>query len=127
MSLYLAARAVHLGCAALTLCGFVLRGVWMWQDSQRLQRRWVKWLPHLIDSLLLASAITLAVQLHQFPGSQAWLSAKLGALLVYIVLGSIALRRGRTRRIRAWAWLGALLTFAYIIAVAVTRNPLPSP
>lgn len=125
MSLYLAARTVHLGCVVVTLCGFMLRGLWMWQDSPRLQQRWLQWLPHLVDSLLLASAITLAVLLRQYPGAEGWLTAKLVALLVYIVLGSIALRRGRTRQVRGWAWLGALLTFGYIVAVAITRNPVP--
>lgn len=104
---------------------FFVRGIWMMRAPQRLQRRWVRIAPHIIDSVLLSSAVTLAVLSRQYPGVDAWLSAKLTALLAYIVLGMIALRRGRTRRVRTLAWLAALAVFLYIVAVAITRNPWP--
>ncbi len=79
------------------------------------------------DTLLLATGLVMVFRLRLYPGQQAWLTAKLVALVVYIVLGMIALKRGKTKIQRAWAWGGALLVFAYILAVANTRaiNPLP--
>ncbi len=122
---YLLLKHLHMTCAALSGALFLLRGLWMLQDSPRLGQRWVRTLPHLIDTVLLASAVTLAVWSAQYPLSQPWLTAKVGALLLYIVLGSVALKRGRSKGIRAAAFLAALATFAYIVSVALSKNPLP--
>jgi uncharacterized membrane protein SirB2 len=54
-----------------------------------------------------------------------WLTAKVLALVVYILLGSVALKRGKSLAIRATAYVAALLVFGYIVAVALTKNPLP--
>jgi uncharacterized membrane protein SirB2 len=105
---------------------FSLRGIWMLRESPWLQQRWVKIVPHLIDSVLLASGIGLVLILHQYPGVHHWLTVKLVALLAYIVIGTIALKRGKTKTIRIIAWLGALGVFFYMVTVALTRisNPL---
>ena len=122
---YLAIKHLHMGCAGLSIAMFLLRGTWMLQGSSMLQRRWVKIVPHVVDTVLLGSAITLAVISHQYPFAQPWLGAKVVALVLYIVLGAIALKRGRTLRIRAIAFAAAIATFAYIVMVAVTRQVLP--
>jgi uncharacterized membrane protein SirB2 len=77
-----------------------------------------------VDTVLLASAIALAVLLKQYPLVHPWLTAKVAGLLLYIVLGMVALRYGTTRRIRIGAWLMAQGVFAYVVAVAFTRNPI---
>lgn len=89
-----------------------------------LTRRWVRVAPHLVDALLLASAIALAVQQRQYPFVDAWLTAKVMGLMVYIGLGLAALRFGRSRLLRAAAWAAALAVFAWIVSVAITRSPL---
>jgi uncharacterized membrane protein SirB2 len=121
---YSAIKHFHMTCAALSGSFFLLRGGWMLRGSAMLQRAWVRRLPHVIDTALLASAVFLAVISAQYPLAQPWLTAKVSALLVYIVLGSIALKRGRTPTTRALAFSGAVLVFAYIVAVAVTKRPL---
>ena len=78
-------------------------------------------------SLLLASAVALAVMSHQYPLSNGWLTAKIVGVLIYIGLGTVALKRGKTRRTRVTAWLAAQAVFFYIVAVAITRQPLPWP
>ncbi|SDN50613.1 Uncharacterized membrane protein SirB2 [Janthinobacterium sp. OK676] len=122
---YLSLKHFHMGCAAASGCLFLLRGAWMLRASPALQQRWVKVLPHLVDTALLASAITLAVWSGQSPGSQPWLAAKLCALVAYIVLGTIALKRGKTPAVRGTAFALAVLVFAYIVAVAVTKQAWP--
>lgn len=117
--------AIHVSTALLTLISFSLRGIWMLQESSLLTQRWVKIVPHVIDAILLVSALALMVQIHQYPGVQAWLTAKVVAVVVYIVLGSIALKRGRVKAMRATAWLGALAVYGYIVAVALTRDAFP--
>lgn len=116
---------LHVACVVLSGTGFALRGWWMISASPLLAQRWVRVLPHVVDTVLLASAIGLAVTLRQYPLVHAWLTAKLAGLVAYIILGSIALKRGRTRRVRIAAFGGALLAFAYIVAVAMTKSALP--
>ncbi|MDP2057568.1 MAG: SirB2 family protein [Thiobacillus sp.] len=118
-------KQLHLTTIAVTLALFVLRGIWMMTTSARLQARWVRILPHVNDTLLLASGIALAVRLKQYPFVQGWLTAKLFALILYIVLGTYALKRGQTQRQRIAAWIAALLVFAYMVAVALTHSPTP--
>lgn len=121
---YIALKHLHVTFVALSGLLFLVRGIWMLRASPRLQQRWARIVPHIIDTLLLASAIGLAVVSHQYPGQMPWLTAKVVGLMAYIVLGTIALKRGRTRGVRTAAFVGALACFAYIVAVAVTKNPL---
>jgi uncharacterized membrane protein SirB2 len=121
---YLLLKHFHMTCAALSGGFFLVRGQWMLAGSPLLQRRWVKTLPHIVDSLLLASAVGLALWSRQYPGQMPWLTAKIVALVAYILLGSVALKYGRTKTVRAAAFAGALATFGYIVAVAITKNPL---
>ena len=122
--MYSALKHLHLTAVILSLCLFALRGVWMLADSPRLGRRWVRIVPHVIDTALLASAIGLTVILHQYPFAQGWLTAKVLGLIAYIILGSIALKRGPTKPIRAAAFIGSLAVFGYIVSVALSRSPL---
>ena len=119
---YLALKHLHITFAALSGGFFLVRGLWMLWDSPMLQRRWVKVVPHVVDTLLLASALSLVFWSGQYPFVQHWLTAKVLALLAYIMLGTVALKRGRTKSVRAFALLAALATFAYILAVAQTRQ-----
>jgi uncharacterized membrane protein SirB2 len=118
-------KHLHLSTIALTLALFVLRGIWMMAESPRLQARWVRIVPHINDTLLLASGIGLAVLTQQYPLVHGWLTAKFFALILYIVLGTVALKRGKTRGQRIAAWVAALLVFGYMVAVAVTHDPFP--
>ncbi len=116
-------KHVHVACAALSIAGFVLRGALMMRDSALLQAKFARIAPHVVDTLLLASAILLSWQSAQYPFAQGWLTAKLAALVAYIVLGTAALKRGRTKRVRIVAFALAVLVFAYIVSVALTRDP----
>ena len=118
-------KVVHVTCAVLSISGYLLRGVWMIRASPWLQKKWVRIVPHIIDTALLGSAILLAIEIRQYPFVQGWLTAKVLALAAYIVVGAIGLKYGRTRKIRIAAWLGAIALFAYIVLVALTRQVLP--
>jgi uncharacterized membrane protein SirB2 len=124
MTDYLAIKAVHLTCVAVSYALFLVRGIWMIRDSAMLERRWVKVLPHVNDTLLLAAAIALALMLRQYPFADTWLTAKVMALVLYIGLGTVALKPGRDKRVRVAAWIAAQIVFLYIVAVAYTRDAL---
>jgi len=115
-------KLVHMTAAILTISGFVLRGFWMLSDSDKLQHPLVRVLPHIIDTVFLLAGIGLIVTLHLPVLLPGWLQIKIAALLVYIVLGTIALKRGKTKRIRAIAFVLALLTFAYVVGVALSKS-----
>ncbi|UCF75540.1 MAG: SirB2 family protein [Betaproteobacteria bacterium] len=124
---YTVIKYLHVSCAALSYAGFFTRGVLMFRAAPLLEARWVRVVPHVVDTVLLASAIALAAMSRQYPLLEPWLTAKLVALVVYIGLGMMALRRGRTRRGRVVAWIVAQFVFIYIVAVALTRSPVLSP
>jgi uncharacterized membrane protein SirB2 len=116
-------KGIHVGAVAISLALFALRGAWMLYSPARLLQRWVRILPHVVDTGLLGSAVLLAWQ--QGAGAmRGWLAAKVVALLVYIALGTVALKRGRTRRVRIAALIAALAIFGYIVSVALTKSPL---
>ena len=97
----------------------------MLTDSALLQNKLSRVLPHIIDTLLLGSAIGLAINIQQYPLQHAWLSAKLFALILYILFGTFALKRGKTKTIRACFFVLSLLVFAYIVWVARTHQVIP--
>lgn len=123
--LYALLKQLHVTAVVVSGSLFALRGWWMLIDSPLLQRRWVRSVPHVVDTVLLASALALVALLAQYPFVHSWLTAKVVALVAYIVLGSVALRRGRSKRVRAAALVAALAVFAYIVAVALQHRPLP--
>lgn len=115
-------KHVHAGAAAVSIALFAVRGAWMLYSPELLQRRWVKTVPHVVDTVLLASALWLAWQFGA-DGPRGWLAAKIVALFVYIALGTIALKRGKTRGVRIAAFVAAVATFGYIVSVALTKSP----
>jgi uncharacterized membrane protein SirB2 len=123
MTAYIFAKALHVGCVVLSLGGFVARGALMLAASPLLNARFIRIAPHVVDTVLLASALWLAWILRQYPFVQGWLTAKVIGLVVYIGLGTIALRRGRTKAVRITAFAGAAATAFYIVTVALTHDP----
>lgn len=122
---YALLRLLHVGTVYVTFGLFLLRGIWMFMDSPRLRERWVRVLPHLNDTLLLTAAIALVWVGGLNLADNPWIVAKIAGLLAYIVLGSLALKRGRTKTRRLGWFLAALAVFGYIVAVAVTKQVIP--
>jgi uncharacterized membrane protein SirB2 len=120
---YLLLRHVHIGCAILTIALFVLRGGLMLAESSWQRNVVLRYLPHVVDTVLLTSALMLTTVIHQYPFSTGWVTMKVVLLVVYIVLGSIALKRGRTRRVRVAAFVAALATVLYLFSVARAHDP----
>ncbi len=120
-------KGLHVSCVALSYAGFFARGILMMRAAPMLQARSVRIVPHVVDTVLLASAIALSVMSQRYPFVEPWLTAKIVALVLYIVVGTVALRRGNTRRRRIAAWIVAQLVFLYIMAVAITRSAVPIP
>ena len=121
---YFALKLVHQAAAALSVTGFVARGIGALAGATWVRTRLVKTLPHVVDTVLLVSALTLAWTLRLTPTQNPWLLAKIIALLVYIGLGMLALKPGHALSVRTGAFVGALLCFAYIVSVAMTKSPL---
>lgn len=125
--LYLILKYLHVACVALSIGGFCLRGMMLMRNPASATwhggRRWLRALPHLNDSLLLAAAIGLAALLGQYPFIDAWLTAKIGGLLAYILLGALALGPGRDPRLRLLSGGAAVAMFGWIVSVALTKHP----
>lgn len=111
-------KHLHLTFVALSLIGLCLRGFWMLKNSAKLQKKWVRIAPHIIDTGLLVSAVAMLISYPLLPWQHPWLIAKIIALLAYIALGTISFKR--RNRI---ALAGALVSFVYIATVAITKSP----
>jgi uncharacterized membrane protein SirB2 len=120
---YATLKVIHQGAVALSFLGFFARGCGMLLDARWIKQRPAKTLPHIVDTILLVSAIALAYRLRLSPLNAPWLTAKVAGLLIYIGLGMIAFRAG-SRGVKIAAWIAALLMFGYIVSVAMTKSPL---
>jgi uncharacterized membrane protein SirB2 len=121
---YLLARHLHMTFVAISIALFLLRGGLMLAGSARLQSPILRVAPHVVDTMLLAAALWLVSILHLPVLQTPWLLAKIIGLLVYIGLGSLALRPGRSKRFRVTAFIAALVTVGWIVSVAVRHDPL---
>jgi|AMFO01.1.fsa_nt_gi uncharacterized membrane protein SirB2 len=115
----------HVICVTMSGLFFLYRGYLLFGRGYSLQQPWLRHTADAIDTLLLVSGMTLAWLLSLAPWDHPWLAAKLSALCLYILLGFAAFRLLNGKGWRMAAWCAAMLTFAYMIAVAVTRNPWP--
>ena len=121
---YATLKTIHQSAVALSITGFCVRSIGVWLKAPWVRQRVAKTLPHIVDTVLLLTAILLVWQLGVNPLHAPWLLAKVGGLLVYIGLGMLALRATTPPPLRALAGLLALTTFAYIASVALSKNPL---
>jgi uncharacterized membrane protein SirB2 len=121
---YLDIKWVHVFAVIASGSLFALRGAGVLAGA-----RWPMWAPlryltYAIDTVLLTAALMLVTILHQYPFVQGWLTAKVCLLVGYILLGTFALKRARTRRARAWCYVAALAVFLFIVGIARAHNPL---
>lgn len=121
---YALLKMIHVSSVIVSYTLFFLRGIWLLQDSKNLRQRWVKILPHVVDTILLTSAVALAMTIQQNPLEHSWLTAKVIGLLLYIALGMVAIRLGKTRQTKIIAWIAAQCVFIYIVLVALTKSPV---
>lgn len=115
-------KHIHLTFVALSLFSFILRGIWMINDSPYLQAKLTKILPHIIDTVLLASAIWLVVTLGLQPGEHPWLVTKIIGLIAYIALGVVALKSKREKRVKITAWVAAIACFGFVASAAFSKS-----
>lgn len=114
---------IHALAVLLSLTGFVLRGIWMLRDSPRLKARWVKITPHVIDTILLLSALGAAWLLFWRQGAYpTFINIKIVGLIGYIALGLFALKLGKTKAIRASAWVLAIILFLYVATIGIAHT-----
>jgi len=121
---YLLVKTIHQTAVALSFAGFFTRGLGALAGAVWVQGRVARTLPHVVDSVLLLSALALAWMLRLSPLDAPWLMAKIVGLLVYIGLGMIALKPTRPAGVRTAAWVAALVTFGWIVSVAIFKSPL---
>ncbi|MDR3431098.1 MAG: SirB2 family protein [Rouxiella aceris] len=130
MSSYIWVKNFHLLVIAISILLFVLRFFWKWNQSAIMQQRWVKIVPHIIDTLMLLSGISLIFITHFYPFSPqgSWLTEKLFGVIIYIALGFVALGSGknglRSQKVRTLAFILALGCLYLIVKLATTKIPL---
>ena len=121
---YQTIKTIHIGAVTLSASGFAVRGLAALRGAAWVQGRLAKTLPHVLDTLLLLSALGLVWMLRLNPLLTPWLLAKILGLLLYIGLGMVSLRPRLSPALRATTWLSALLVLGWMASVAVSKNPL---
>lgn len=123
--MYLFVKHLHMTLALISIIGFVIRGTLALNHHPLLTSKWAKISPHIVDTLLLSAAVFLAWSLQLNPFTTPWLLAKIIALLMYIILGTQVIKNkgGKTRQ--RLCFVGAILTFSYMLSVALTKQVIP--
>ncbi|BCG09690.1 MULTISPECIES: SirB2 family protein [Buttiauxella] len=127
MATYFALKHLHILTVFISISLFVLRYWWQYRHSAMSNKRWVRIVPHINDTVLLVSGAALVMITHFYPFTPqgAWLTEKLFGVIIYIVLGFIVLgKRPRSQQIRLFAFLLALVVLYIIIKLATTKIPL---
>jgi len=97
---------------------------WMYHVNKRNAPKAMKILPHCMDTLLLISGITMAIWIGLSPLQVDWLLFKLVALLFYIILGMLAMKKSG---ITQWfCYVAASLAVVYMIMAANQKSALPN-
>ena len=117
-------KHLHMTLAVLSISLFTLRFIWMLANSQKLQAKWVKITPHIIDTLLLLIGVAMLVQYSINPLEQLWLAEKILAIIAYIFTGYYTLKLARNKSMQIIGYLGAMGWVMLIVRLAITREPL---
>lgn len=124
MDYYLVVKKIHMASAVLSFLGFILRGYWMMMGSRLLNAKLTKVLPHIVDTLLLATAIYLVMVSQMYPFAVNWVTAKVFLLIAYILLGTFALKRGKSKKVKIGAFILSVLTISAIFGIASAKPAL---
>ncbi len=119
---YTLLKTLHVTTVVISLILFLWRWIYVLQHDPASRPRWMRWVPHVNDSLLFFLGLGLAWQIQQYPFVAGWLTAKLTALLVYIFLGLYVMRFASGRQARFYGGISALTVFGYMAGVAMTKN-----
>ncbi len=117
-------KELHVAFAYITVAGFVMRGLLSLADSPMRNAKWLRIAPHVIDTLLLAFGIALAVMLSLSPLANGWLIAKIVGLLAYIGFGVMTMR-ARSRPLKIVGFVAAIASVGYIFGVAYSKQVMP--
>lgn len=117
-------KTIHITTIVISISLFIGRGMWLYALKRDLTARWIKFLPHINDTVLLITGIILAVQLQQYPLSHDWLTVKIICLLIYIGLGFSAMKWHKATSKGMLSWFAAIGVFAYMLTVALNHHPM---
>jgi uncharacterized membrane protein SirB2 len=120
---YLFLKYLHIVCVAASFALFFVRGLWIMKAYPSAQEPWIRALPHVIDSLLLLSAVGMLVTAQRIEWAP-WMQVKLGLVVMYFGLAVVVFRAGTQRLHKTLAWLGGLLLFLYVTTIAVLQHPV---
>ncbi len=126
---YATLKLIHVSAVALSFSGFAARGVGVLSGASWVRHHLTRTVPHVIDTVLLASALGMLWVAHLAPWAVPWLRAKIPGLILYIALGALALRPARAAAritptmVHQFAWIAAFAVFGYIMSVAIAKDP----
>jgi len=121
---YLFIKQIHMSLAAISIAGFMLRWFWRMIQSPLAMTRTARVVPHVVDTFFLGTAVLLGTIAWGNALSPVWFGAKITGLVLYILLGMAAMHSAPSVRRSVPAFMAAVLVFAWVVTVAVTKSPL---
>ncbi|WP_448248213.1 SirB2 family protein [Thalassotalea agariperforans] len=115
-------KHLHMTIALISVSLFTLRFIWSLMNSPKLQQKWVKITPHVVDTCLLAVGVVMWIQLALNPLEQMWFAEKLLAVLAYIFTGIYTLKFARNNTMKVFGYLGAIGWVMLIVRVAMSKE-----
>lgn len=122
--MYTMMKHLHLTAVGLSVLLFILRFIWLQMQSPMMQKKWVKIVPHVIDTVLLGSAIALCIIISQYPFVNGWITFKVVGVVAYIMLGMTAFKWAKTRAMQWCGFVAALAVLMMTAKVAILKQPL---
>lgn len=122
MSGYVIIKQIHVLTVIVSFIGFFMRGMVVMSRSSQVNARWFRVVPHINDTILIVTAVVLTIYIGQYPFADAWLTAKLVALVFHVVVGAYAIKHAKTFTAQLLSWLFSIVVFVYIVGVAYTRD-----
>jgi uncharacterized membrane protein SirB2 len=118
-------KAVHVAAVLVSGVLFLMRGLMVQSGHKALaMTAWIRYASYSVDTVLLTAALVLAAILPAALFANHWLALKIGLLVAYVVLGSLALKRAQSARARTAAFVAALVVYVTIIGIARAHHPL---
>lgn len=124
MEFYPDIKLVHIAAVLASGALFFLRGTAVLAGGQWAMRAPLRYLSYTIDTVLLTAAFMLLTILPSALYANGWLTVKVVLLITYIVLGTFALKRGRTARARLLCFVAAVTVYGCMLAIARAHHPL---
>lgn len=120
---FIALKHMHVTLVAISVVLFMLRFFWVTIGAGIARQKWVKIVPHIIDTALLLSIVGMLIHWQMWPWETPWLINKVIGLVGYILFGLVAMK-ATASWLRYVGFVGALSWIMFLMHIAFSKQAL---